>query len=98
MKGIGEMDLGYIVYNRPGGFHLSVLHSLGSTGWKKTNHLNRMTAGFGTLRIFLVSDALSSVPLLLSILFGVLMSVKHDNTKNKKTGSSRESPVMEQRF
>lgn len=49
-----------------------------------------MTVDFGTLRIFLVPDALSSVPLLLwSILFGVSMSVKQDNTKNKKTGSSR---------
>lgn len=58
---------------------------------EKTNHLIRMTVGFGTLRIFLVSDVLSSVPLLLwSILFGVSMSLKHNN--NKKTGPSRESP------
>lgn len=55
-----------------------------------------MTVDFRTLRIFSVWDTLSLV-LMWSVCL-VSTSVKQNNTESKKTGSSRVSPVMEQRF
>lgn len=64
---------------------------------KKSNPLNRTTVDLGMLRILWVADrwsVFSSSFVVVQV--GVSVSVKHNNKKRTKTGSSKELPMTKQ--
>lgn len=66
---------------------------------KKSNPLNRTTVDLGMLRILWVADrwsVFSSSFVVVQV--GVSVSVKHNNKKSTKTGSSKELPMTKQGF